>query len=452
MRRLSFAEMQAMQADPLGFAARMAREEGGVAHLKILGTELFLVSEPAMIRELLLHHAQHMHRDPFAGRVFQRFMGDGVFMAEGKSWQRQRKLVQPAFHAMRIRSYVDTMAGYTREMVAGWKAGEVKAVDVELTRLTLRIIAKTMYDVDLVAETTRLGALMKEVLMVGEEQLKMLFLPPAWLPTPQNRRQQRALREIRTRLGTIVDERLRTGADHGDLLSMLLAERDETGTPMSREQVLDECITLFVAGHETTAAALTWTWYLLSRHPHIAAELVQQVQQTLGTEPVSMESLARMPLLEAVIKESLRLYPPAFAFGRQVMEPFSANGVDYPKKAVILFSVYATHRRADLWEDPEAFRPARFLDPENHPDRYTYLPFGAGSRICLGNMFAMLEAQVVLATMLQHVWLVRADDAPIERDTLITLRPRDPLYMIVQPGAEPHAPVGEPRAETVEIS
>lgn len=431
MKRLSFAEMQAMQNDQLKFMERIAREMGGVAHLKILWTDFFVISEPAMIRELLLQHGVHMHRDPFVSRVFKRIMGNGVFVAEGETWQRQRKLMQPAFHAARIRDYADIMAAYTRDMVTSWAAGDVKAIDAELTQLTLRIIAKTMYDVDLRAETQALGGLMKELLTVAEEQLKMTLLPPAWLPTRQNRRQRATLQAVRDRLEAIIEERRASGKDHGDLLSMLLAARDEDGNPMPRAQVLDECITLFVAGHETTAAALTWTWYLLAQHPEIARRLNDEVNSVLGKDPITFEKLAQMPFLEAVVKETLRLYPPAFGFGRSVIEPFQAGGVDFPKGAVLLFSTYVTHRRPDLWDAPDAFRPERFLDAEQQPDRYTYLPFGAGPRICLGNMFAMLEAQVVLATMLQHVNLQRTDNAPVILDTVVTLRPRDPLYMQV---------------------
>lgn len=432
MKKLSFAEMQAFQNDQLAYMVKASREIGGVAHLKMLWMDVFLISEPAMIREILIHNGRNLHRDPFVSRVFKRFMGSGVFIAEGATWQRQRKLVQPAFHAMRIRDYTDIMAAYAREMVAGWQPGQQIVIDDELTRLTLRIIAKTMFDVDLQAQTEEIGRLMKEILTVGEKQLKMAVVPPKWLPTADNRRQQRALRDVKELLRGIIQERRADGNDRGDLLSMLLAARDEDGQPMSEAQLLDECVTLFVAGHETTAAALTWAWYLLAQHPDVLARLQAEVDGILGDEPVTFEKLAVMPLLEAVVKETLRLYPPAFGFGRQVMEPFTAGGTEFPKRAVIMFSTYATHRRPDLWDAPELFRPERFLDRENVPDRYTYLPFGAGARICLGNMFAMLEAQVILATMVQQVALALVSDVPVVLDTVVTLRPKDPLPMVVK--------------------
>ncbi|MEZ4836005.1 MAG: cytochrome P450 [Caldilineaceae bacterium] len=432
MRRLKLSEIRAFQQDQLGFVQRMGAELGGVAHVNMMGVDLFFVSEPAVIRDVLIHHGDKLHRDPFTGRVFRRFMGNGVFMAEGEAWRRQRKLVQPAFHATRIRDYTEIMATSTQQMTAAWQSGQTVILDDALTQLTLRIIAKTMFDVDLAADVARIGQWMKQILSEGESQLKMPVLPPSWLPTPGNRRQQSALHAVKDYLRGIIAQRRATGEDHGDLLSMLLAARDEDGHPMPEDQLLDECVTLFVAGHETTAAALTWAWYLLAQHPHVTARLRADVEQVLGGRQIAFDDLPQLPYLEAVVKETLRLYPPAFGFGRQVQQPFDALGHHFPRKAVLMFSSYATHHRPDLWPEPEAFRPERFLDAATAPDRYTYFPFGVGARICLGNMFAMLEAQVILATMLQQVDLALHNTDPVVMDTQITLRPHDPLQMEVR--------------------
>jgi cytochrome P450 len=324
-------------------------------------------------------------------------------------------------------------------MVSNWQAGEVLALDQALTQLTLRIIAKTMYDVDIAAETAVIGHNVKEILSVMEAQLKMNFLPPKWLPTRLNRRFNTAYQNITDLLRRIIRERQAEGQDHGDLLSMLLRVRDEDGNSMPEQQLLDECLTLFVAGHETTAAALTWTWYLLAQHPEVAGQLYAQIDEVLGGEPITFAKLSSLPLLEAVVKETMRLYPPAFGFGRTVKEPFTVAGYNFPKGAIILFNSYVTHRRPDLYEEPEAFRPERFMDKATEPDRYTYYPFGAGPRICLGNMFAMLEAQVILATMMQQVSLELAVTRPVELDTLVTLRPKDALLMRVGERPSPYA-------------
>jgi cytochrome P450 len=431
MKKMTFAEMKEMQNDLLGFAQKTAVAQGGVAHLKMLWMQLFLVNEPAVIREILVHHSHQMHRDPFVSRVFKRFMGNGVFMAEGEFWKKQRKLMQPAFHATRVREYTHVMADYTRDMVSHWRASEVLAVDQALTQLTLRIIAKTMYDVDIAEETAVIGHNVKEILSVMEAQLKMNFIPPKWLPTRLNRRFNRAYQKITELLRRIIRERQAEGRDHGDLLSMLLSVRDEDDEAMPEQQLLDECLTLFVAGHETTAAALTWSWYLLAQHPDVAAQLYGEIEEVLGGEPITFAKLPSLPLLEAVVKETMRLYPPAFGFGRAVQEAFAVGDYNFPKGAIILFNSFVTHRRPDLYEEPEAFRPERFMDKATEPDRYTYYPFGAGPRICLGNMFAMLEAQVILATMMQQVQLELAVTRPVELDTLVTLRPKEPLLMRV---------------------
>jgi cytochrome P450 len=219
-----------------------------------------------------------------------------------------------------------------------------------------------MYDVDIAEETAVIGHNMKEMLSVMEVQLKMSFVPPQWLPTKLNRRFHTAYQNITDILRRIIRERQAEGQDHGDLLSMLLSVRDEAGNPMPEQQLLDECITLFVAGHETTAAVLTWTWYLLSQHPDVAQQLYTQIDDVLAGEPISLDKLPTLPLLEAVVKETMRLYPPAFSFGRTVTEPFTAVGTEFPKGAMILFNSYVTHRRPDLYEEPEAFRPDRFMD------------------------------------------------------------------------------------------
>lgn len=430
VRRLSLAEMRAMQADQLSFISQLAKANGGMTHVKMMWFDMFFVNEPALMRELLIKHSNQMHRDPFTSDVFGRMLGRGVFTSEGKQWKKQRKMVQPAFHAMRIRAYADVMAEYTREMMAGWQAGEVREIDRDVTALTLRIIAKTMYNVDIRSQTAEIGRLMKEIVGVAQAQLQMSFVPPKWMPTALNRRQNRALKEVRGLLLEIIEERRASGRDEGDLLSMLLNARDEDDQPMPDEQLLDECITLFFAGHDTTAATLMWLWQLLASHPDVVARLRGELAGVVGDRSVSFADLAGLPYLEAVVKESMRLYPPAFGFGRTVQETFTIGDVTFPKGAVVMFNTFVTHRRADLYDEPERFRPGRFLDGSD-PGRYAYLPFGAGPRVCLGNMFALLEARIILATMVQHHTLSLVDNSPVVLDTQVTLRPRAPMMMRV---------------------
>ena len=362
-------------------------------------------------------------------------MGNGVFIAEDEAWQRQRKLVAPAFHAMRIRAYAATMADYTREMVGRWRDGQVVALDKELTQLTLRIIAKTMFNVDLLPEAERIGRLMQDLLETGEKQLDAAYPPPNWVPTPTNRRQKAALRELHELIRTIIHQRQASGGDEGDLLSMLLLARDDEGQPMSESQVIDECVTLLAAGHETTAVALAWTWLLLGQSPAVAARLYDEVNGVLGGEPVTFERLAELPYTEAIVKETLRLYPPAFSFGRTPLEEidFTAEGGRYlfRKGASLIVSTIAMHRLPEYYPDPLAFRPERWAAGEPQPPKYAYLPFGGGPRVCLGNLFAMMEAQVILATMAQHVRLSPLAESLPHWEPLITLRPKPPVEVRV---------------------
>lgn len=433
-KRLSLADMRAMQTDLLAFAQQAAREQNaqGYTQYNMLGTPLFFIFRPELMRELLVKQSDKLHRDPFVSRAFRRVLGNGVFIAEGEAWKRQRRLVQPAFHSMRIREYVETMAAYTREMVTGWAEGEVVAINTAFNQLTMRIIAKTMYGVDLASQTAELGRLMQIILGVMEEQLSQTIIWPMWVPTAQNRRQGQAMREVRTLLSQIVQERRASGRDEGDLLSMLLLARDEAGQPMEEELLLDELITLFFAGHETTAVALAWLSHLLTSHPEVTDRLTAEIEQTIGQRPITFADLADLTYLDAVIKETLRLYPPAFGFGREVQEPFTIGQTEFPRKAVLLFNSYITHRDPTLYDQPDRFWPDRFLQQETRPDKYAYFPFGIGSRICLGNMFAQMETAVICATLLQTVQLTRADAVPVEIDTVVTLRPKQPLHLQVE--------------------
>jgi cytochrome P450 len=413
---------------------RSARERG-VSHYQVLWFDIFFVADPDVIRELIVKRPHLLHRDPFTGNVLRRIMGNGVFIAEDDAWQRQRKLVAPAFHAMRIRAYADTMAAYTREMVARWAEGQVEALDKEMTHLTLRIIAKTMFNVDLLPEVDRIGRLMQDLLETGQKQLQAAYPPPNWVPTATNRRQTAALRELHALIRDIIRQRQASGRDEGDLLSMLVQARDEQGRAMSEAQIVDECVTLMAAGHETTAVALMWAWLLLGQHPATAERLYAEVDGVLGGAPVTFERLAELPYTEAVVKEALRLYPPAYSFGRTPQQDvaFENEGRRYffRKGASLIISTMAMHRLPEYYPEPDAFRPERWLGDAPQPPKYAYLPFGAGPRVCLGNLFAMMEAQVILATMAQVVRLSPVAPELPTWEPLISLRPKGAVEMRV---------------------
>lgn len=433
--RLSWRDTRRLNQDRITWMIDAAEQQGGVAHFKYWKYDIFFVTDPDVIRELIVRRPDALHRDPFTTNVLRRIMGNGVFIAEDRAWQRQRKLVAPAFHAMRVRAYAGTMAGYTREMVGRWAEGQARQLDQDLTQLTLRIIAKTMFNVDLVEDAERIGRLMGALLETGEAQLDSAYPPPNWVPTAVNRRQNAAMRELHDLLRGIVRERQASGRDEGDLLSMLVQARDEDGRPMSEAQIIDECVTLVTAGHETTAVALMWAWLLLGRHPEAAARLYEEVDGQLGGQAVTFEKLADLAYTGMVVNETLRLFPPAFSFGRAPLEDIAfetASGRHrFPKGSTVIISTMAMHRLPDYFPEPDLFRPERWAAGEPQPPKYAYLPFGAGPRVCLGNMFALMEAQVILATMAQHVRLTPLPGSNLAWDPVITLRPKGPVRMEV---------------------
>ena len=427
--RLSWREMQEFRRDQLKAIARLVDELGPVARIKILNMQIILVCDPELIRELLIKHPQHLHRDPFTSRVLGRIIGDGLFIAEDESWARKRKLMQPIFHASHIQEFATAFAEETRALCAGWKKGEERQLDQEMMGLALRIICGTMFGADISDRVARIGMLMQAIMTEAEAHLRSGLPIPQWLPTPGNRRMNRALAEIRTMLLEIIrTRRAELAADEAagederrDLLTMLLLARDDEDRPLSEEDVLDECLTIFVAGHETTAVALTWTWLLLLRHP----EILTKVRREADAVGVPVDLSQAPPYLTQVIKESLRLYPPAAAFGRTPTEPFEAAGHTFQPDDTIIISTYVMQHLETLYPDPERFNPDRFRAEVEPPPRYAYLPFGAGSRTCIGNAFAMLEMQVALTTMLQMVDLSLTPGQSFEPETVVTLRTRN---------------------------
>ena len=377
MIRMTFTEFRQLMTDRVGYLSRSHAQHGSLLHFNVMGIEIFVLSEPDILRDVLLKHSKQMRRDALTSTILKRIMGEGVFTAEGEAWQRQRKMIQPAFHATRIRDYTETMAQFTQDMVAAWCVDDVLSIDRAMAQLTLRIIAKTMYGVDLQDDVAKFGRYMATLTAIAEKQLQTGHLAPTWVPSPANLRFKWSKKRIRSLLQNIVKQRRALGGDQGDLLSMILNARNENGQPMSDELILDELITVFFAGQDTTSAALTWAWHLLMTHPEVTERLRAEVGSVLGDEMVSFEKLAEMPYLEAVIKEALRLYPPAPLLARLTTEPFTVGQVQLPKNALLFLNIFELHRRPEQFPDPTCFKPERFLDEDKLSDRYAYIPFSA---------------------------------------------------------------------------
>lgn len=379
---------------------------------------------PAAHRDILVNQPDAFHRDPRSGRLFRFLMGESVFTAEGDAWKRRRRLVQPAFHATRVNAYAETMAQYAAEMVDSWRDGTSIDLERAMTDVTMRIIAGTMFGVDLKSTVDEIGQLMQTILRVSEQRLNELIPRPDWWPSAEYRRQREALHDLQRILADIIARRRAANEDRGDLLSMLLLSRDEDGDLLSDEEALAESITLFVAGHETTAVTLMWAFKLLSEHPHVAAQLHDELDRVLAGRTPTLADLPNLPMTELVMKETLRLYPAAYSFGRSSVRPVTVEGYSLPAKRMVMLSPYILQRNPALFDAPDAFRPERFAeDAAQEIGRYAFLPFGAGPRVCLGNSFAMLEIRLLLATIAGRVALALPPGAQVDMAPQVTLHP-----------------------------
>jgi cytochrome P450 len=396
---------------------------------------MYFISDPAVIRELLVRHPNELHKDRFTKHVFKRFIGEGVVTAEDDLWQRQRKLIQPIFHATHIDEFATIFADHAKAMCSQWRVGDTYQLEQEMMGLTLRIICRTMFSEDVDGLVDQMGDLLKVMMTEAQFQLTFGLQIPNWLPLPTYRRQDRAIKGIHELLLAIIHKRqaqLQAGEDvPSDLLTMLLTAHYEDGRSMSDAQVLDECMTIFFAGHETTSVGLTWAWVELLQHPEILQKLTAEIRTTVGDRVIGYQDLAELPYLSQVVKEALRLHPPVGAIAREVIAPFTVDGHHFKRGDMLIVSINTLHHQAEFYPEPARFHPARFAADQAQPDRYTYMPFGAGSRICIGNAFAMLEMQIVLATMIQSLQLALVPGQAFEPEQLITLRPRDGLKVKV---------------------
>jgi cytochrome P450 len=367
-------------------------------------------------------------------------VGDGVLTVEGERWKQQRRTIQPCLTRGFLMGVTDTMVTATAELVDGWERERVGALDIypEMLRLALRILGQTLFSVDL----SRNADVSTQAFTVALEALSRrgnaLFAPPLGWPTPANLRLRRALQQLDDIVYGMIDARVaakaRGEAGPPDLVSLLLDQRDERGQPLERRLVHDEIITVFLAGHETTALALTWTWYLLSLHPEAEAELHDELERVLGGRLPTAEDLPRLQYTKRVLQESMRLLPPVWSNGRDVARDTELCGYPVRRGQFVILLPYFTHRHPALWERPEAFVPARF-EPARMEGRHklAYFPFSAGPRMCVGNHFTMIEAQLALAVIAQRFRFDLRPGHPVEPDYQITMRPRHGMQMLVRP-------------------
>ncbi|GAC1539809.1 MAG: cytochrome P450 [Polyangiales bacterium] len=422
--------------DPFAFLGRVVREHGDVVRVRFATLPFTLVSHPDVVEQVLVVQAKSFHKDRF-GQTLKAVLGEGLLISEGDVWRRQRRLANPAFHKERIAAYGQIMVDLASRAVGGWRDGDERDVHKDMMRLTLEIVAKTLFGADVAAVADEVGEALHDVLEHFTDA-KYHFLPLLRrLPTPAMRRFPAARARLDEVIFGFVRARRAAGdaeeAPTSDLLSMLLHARDADGTRMSDDQLRDEVMTLFLAGHETTAIALTWTWLLLARNPEVERRLHASLTEALDGRAPTLADLPRLKYAAAVIDEAMRLYPPAWSIGREAMEDVVLGGFAIPKGTQVWINPWTIHRDPRWFDAPEEFRPERWLDGSLEAlPKYAYFPFGGGPRICIGLAFARMEAILLLAAIAREVKLHVLPDQKIEPMASVTLRPRHGLRVRVE--------------------
>jgi cytochrome P450 len=419
--------------DPLEFFTSLARTYGDVVSYRMGGERMFLVNNAHHIRDILVTH----NRSFMKGRGLQRtkrLLGEGLLTSEDPTHLRQRRLMQPAFHRDRIAAYGQTMAGYADRMGNAWADGATLDIAQEMNRLTLSVVGKTLFDADVESQAPEVGAALTDVM----ESFWTMMLPFAELLERLPVGRLRKARVARARLDAIIygmiAERRKSGRDRGDLLSMLLdAPDEEGGGGMTDRQVRDEAMTIFLAGHETTANALTWTWYLLSGAPDVEARLHAELDRVLQGRLPTVADIPSLPLVERVVTESMRLYPPAWIIGRRALIDYPIGDYLAPARAIVVISPYITHRDARYFNEPERFDPDRWT-PEFRAAMppFAYFPFGGGPRRCIGDAFAWMELELIVATIAQRWRLRLVPGHPVVPQPVVTLRTKHGMRMTIE--------------------
>jgi cytochrome P450 len=417
--------------DPLGVYTRWARQYGDIFYYRVFSRHIYFLNHPDLIEHVLVTNYQSFIKGE-ALQSNRRIFGNGLLTNDGDSWLQQRHLIQPAFHRDRIESYGDTMVAYTERMMAAWHDGEVRDIHRDMMRLALEIVAKVLFNVEVTSDTDRIAGALNTFMELGSRG--RMLLPPILrlLPTADNFRYRRAARQLDDIVYGLIHRRRLDVEIADDLLSGLLQAQAIGRRAMSDEQLRDEVMTLLLAGHETTAVSLSWTWYLLAQYPEVEKKLWSELRAVLNGRSPRVQDLSRLPYTERVVKEAMRLYPPAWAIVRNSLKDCDLGGYRVPAGATVMMSQWVMHRDPRYYDQPEQFNPDRWLEGRaKGASKFTYFPFGGGPRTCIGASFATMEGVLVLAAIAQSYQVRVVQDCPVEPLPTITLRPRRGIKVVL---------------------
>ncbi len=429
---LPWTNLLAMRKDSLGFLTQLHRSYGDLVHFQMGPGHFHLVNHPDLNREVLVVQAKKMRK----GLGLQRakiLLGEGLLTSEDQAHMKQRRMMQPAFHHKKVATYAEQMVRHSMALSDSWRAGQTYDLSHEMMTVTLAIVAEALFGSDVSAESDVIGESLTTVIGAFNALTNPFAQILLKFPLPYTKRIEAAIRRLNETIYRVIRERREKGTDEGDLLGMLLSAQDDEGdgSRFNDTQVRDETMTLFLAGHETTANALTWTWYLLSQNPEVEAKLHAELDEVLQGRTPAFEDVPKLKYTEMIFAESMRMLPPVWAFGRQAVEDFELGGHLIRKDSLLILSEWVMHRDARWWTEPEVFDPTRFT-PEQKAARnkFTYFPFSHGARNCIGEPFAWMEGVLILATLAQKWRLKLVPGHPVVLDPLFTLRPKHGMKMV----------------------
>jgi cytochrome P450 len=437
-----FRAFSAIRGNPLGYLARVWREHGDVVQFPIPRPPSYLVNDPDAVRRVLVEQARSYGKSTIQYRALSLVTGEGLLTSDADVWRRQRRMVQPAFHHETLAQLANHVERSSSSVLADWEragTGAIVDIDSAMMHATLEVVGHALFGSDLSQDASALADATLEALDVVVARARVPITPPGWLPTRANRRLGSANNVLDSAVRRMIAERVHAQARTHDMLDMLMEVRDEHGNGLSGEEIRNQMVTFIVAGHETVASALTWAWALLAAHPHEQEALQDELAQIVQNAPLTIDDYPRLVRTRAVFDEALRLYPPAWLITRKALEARELAGGEVPAGSLVIMSPWLLHRHPSLWRTPEEFRPSRFLDED--VDRSSFLPFGAGPRMCIGRDFAYLEGVLMLARLASRFEVSYPGDEGVPAvDPVVTIRPAGGLKLRITRRAEGGGP------------